>query len=92
MNTVKSAVRFLFITEMTLLFLYSLLGSSGISALREAQKANNKLKEELLIAHDQLAVLIDYKKDWEAYPFYKEQFIREELQMAKKGEELYFVS
>ncbi len=92
MNIVRFVVRSLFIIEMGSLFLYSLLGSSGISALRDAQKANNKLKQELVVVHDQLVTLVNYKKDWDTYPFYKEQFIREELQMAKKGEELYYIS
>ena len=92
MNTARFVVRSLLIAEMVLLFLYSLVGSSGITALREAQKENSKLKQELLNAQDQLTVLMHYKKDWDTYPFYKEQFIREELQMAKKGEELYLIS
>ena len=92
MNTARFVVRSLLIAEMGLLFLYSLVGSSGIAALRQAQKENSKLKQELLTAQDQLTVLIQYKKDWDTFPFYKEQFIREELQMAKKGDELYLIS
>ena len=89
MNTVRLVIRSLLIIEMITLFWYSLVGAGGIFALQEAKKINRLLKQEVLKTRDQIAKLEQYKEDWHIYPFYKEQFVREELQMIKPGEELY---
>ena len=83
--------RFFMMLEMSALFLYSLLGPSGLFSLQEAQKNNIVLLAELKTLQHENNHLKETIQDWHTYPFYKEQFIRERLQMAKKDEKLYYI-
>jgi len=89
MNTLRLVIRSLLIVEMIALFWYSLVGTGGIFAIQESQRINMLLTQEVLKIRNQIAQLQQYKEDWHAYPFYKEQFAREELQLMKPNEELY---
>lgn len=76
--------------EMTLLFLYALLGPSNPFSLRDAARENELLKNTVAQLHEENLLMKQAIDDWNTYPFFKEQFIREQLQMAKKNETLYY--
>jgi cell division protein FtsB len=84
------SARFFFIVEMIALTLYSLFGSSGIFMIQDAQKAYKKVQKEIQETQETINRLQNQVNDWKKYPFFKEQLAREQLQMARKNEVVYY--
>ena len=85
------SVRFFFILEMISLTLYSLFGSSGIFKIRDAERAYAQVLTEIEETKEAIAKLQNEIADWKQYPFFKEQLAREQLQMARKNEQMYYL-
>ncbi len=68
-----------------------LFGPHGVKALVALQNENRQLQIE--ITQTQQEVLEVEKKiaQWNTYPLYKEKIAREQLQMACRGEEIYYL-
>jgi len=70
---------------------YLLWGAHGVRAIRALQEKNRILEEQIAQAEEEIKQTRAELDDWNTYPFYKEQYAREHLQMARKDDEVYLL-
>lgn len=52
---------------------------------------NKDLEVAIARLHSEVDDLQSSIADWQTYPFYREKYARERLQMAHKGDEIYLI-
>jgi len=68
-----------------------IFGTRGVRALKKLQNENAELAKEIHRLNNQLNVQKKEVELWQKHAFYKEKIAREQLQMARKGDEIYLV-
>lgn len=66
-------------------------GPHGIRELRHMRHENTVLEQEVAVLHGDVQALENKIVAWNVHPFYKEQVAREQLQMARKDEIIYYI-
>lgn len=93
MKTVKQTIlRIFFAIEITVFVFVYIFGPQGIQALRHVKQENMVLEQHLDVLRAEVSELKDTLVAWEQYPFYKEKIAREQLQMARKGDQVYYLT
>lgn len=87
----KLTLRVFFVLEVTLFTLFYLFGAQGLQALMQLKKQNVILHNELESMQQDVKDLEQKLQDWRTNLFYKEKIAREQLQMARPNEEIYFL-
>ncbi len=80
-----------FITEVSTFFGLYLFGTRGVKSLRKLHKENSMLQQEIATLR---TCIQDQKKEvelWQRHAFYKEKIAREQLHMARAGDEIYLI-
>ena len=91
--TIKRLIlRAFFSIEIVLFSWVYLYGASGLDHLLILQKENNLLLHETQTLQQNIARLELDIKQWNAHPFYKEKIAREQLQMIRKNERIYYIT
>jgi cell division protein FtsB len=67
-------------------------GTQGIQVLWQAQAENKVAEEKNRVAEMQVAELVREVALWKTQPFYREKVAREQLQMCRKGDTVYYIS
>lgn len=67
-------------------------GSRGLQVLRALKHQNEQLQQNVSSATKDIAKLEEELTIWQQDPFYIEKIAREQLQLAKPGEEIYIIS
>jgi cell division protein FtsB len=67
-------------------------GPQGYQKLMMLQKESGIIKNEIASLHSEVNQLEVTIAQWHAEPFFKEQIAREQLQMARKNETIYYLS
>lgn len=86
----KTMVKIFFVIEIIVFIGVYLYGGNGLEHLNRLEYENQKLEYEVVELKNELAALQKDLKDWNT-DFKKEQFARENLQLAKKGDKIYFL-
>jgi cell division protein FtsB len=89
MEVKKIALRVFFVSEIAVFLFFYFLGSQGLSKLLAYKQQNQLLQKDIEALEKEVSTLRVSLAEWQALPFYKEKFAREELQMAYPHEELY---
>lgn len=87
----KICLRLFLLLEMVLFGHLYFFGTNGIQALQDQRKAVISLKEDIVLLDGQVAQLEKEIYAWQTDDFYKEKVAREQLQMARKGDELFYI-
>jgi len=87
----KTILRQLFVLEILVFIGVYLFGKDGYRHIREVNAENQKLSCEILVIKNEIEAIEKEVKEWQASDFYREKFARERLQMAKEGDEIYFI-
>jgi len=87
----RTIVRLFFTLEVIVFVGVYLFGGSGLQYLRVLRNENEKLKNEIVKLEADVKSIELQIASWQSDDFYKEKIAREKLQMAKKGDEIYFV-
>lgn len=90
MHAKKVALRIFFSVEVLVFSYVYLHGKNSITMLVDLQKENRVLQSQLHGQRQEIAQLEHEIAQWEAHPFYKEKVAREQLQMARKNEQVYY--
>lgn len=91
MKEVKRIVlRILFGFEISFFMYVYLFGSQGIQAWMQVKKENAIVEQEIERLHNEIAHLTNQIVDWQQDILGKEKIAREQLQMARKGDEIYY--
>ena len=88
----RTIVRLFFAVEVMVFVGVYLFGGNGLQYLRRLQNENQKLKNEIGTLEAEVKVIEQQIVAWQADDFYKEKIAREKLQMARKGDEIYFLA
>jgi len=91
MQIKKILLRVFLVAEIVVLSYVYLCGKSGLYALQQARTDVKKLDQEIVLAKNEVAQLESKISAWETDDFYKEKFAREQLQMARRDEEIFYV-
>lgn len=84
-------LRFFFGMEVVFFIGFYVCGPHGVKTLKALSNENNQLQLEITHARQEVIELEQKIVQWNTYPFYKEKIAREQLQMACKGEEIYYL-
>jgi cell division protein FtsB len=92
----KKILRHLILYGMGLeIFIFSwayISGPQGMTVIKQMEQKNKKSAEKIAMLKDELSQLTDEITAWQKNPFYKEKMAREQLQLARPDEHIYFVS
>lgn len=68
-----------------------LFGPHGMRALMSIEQENEALMGKISIMNQDVQSLETKIAQWDAHPLYKEKIAREQLQMACKNDEIYYI-
>lgn len=92
MKPVPRALLRVFFGLETVLFIWSyIFGLQGIHALMQVRHANQARAEQAHALRSDIVDLEQTIEQFKRYPFYKEKHAREQLQMARKRDEIYYL-
>jgi cell division protein FtsB len=87
----KIGMRFLLMIEMLLFGYLYFFGHNGIQLLQQQRAEVVALHNKIIQSRAQVEQLENAIYAWQTDDFYKEKIAREQLQMARKGDELFYV-
>jgi len=87
----KTILRFFFVVEIAIFLGVYFFGGNGLQYLNRLKNENNVIKYKVLALENEICTLEKDIRDWNTSDFYKEKVAREQLQMAKHGDIIYFV-
>ncbi len=87
----KIFMQMVLVAEMITFGYVYLFGRNGISALRSERSAVAHLDNTIVQLKSEVAQLEQEIYAWETDDFYKEKIAREQLQMARKDDELFYI-
>ena len=88
----KTIFRMFFVIEIFIFVGVYLFGGNGLQYLACLKKENYKLYDQVVALKHEIVKLEKDIVDWNSNDFYKEKIAREKLQMARKGDQIYFLS
>ena len=77
--------------EMSVIAYCSVYNEHGILAIVRLRKENSILMQEIDVIKQETFAVQSEISDWNSYPFYKEQYARDHLQMGRDQEEVYLL-
>lgn len=89
--TKRHMLRVFFMLEILVFVGIYFFSARGLRVLQTMQKENEQIEKQIVNVENEITVLETEVTEWENNAFYKEKIAREELQMAKKGDEVYFL-
>jgi cell division protein FtsB len=91
MRLKQIAIRLFLLLEMAIFGYVYMYGKNGFATLQvqkrvveQVQKNVEQLKKEIAIIEEEIVA-------WQTDDFYKEKVAREQLQMARKGDEIFYI-
>ncbi len=87
----RRIMRVFFALEVAVFAGFYLFGGNGIHYLAQLESENNELDAQLVHIRREVALLNEQIAQWQADPFFKEKIAREQLQMAREGDEIYYI-
>lgn len=87
----KTCMRLLLIIEMSGFAYLYVYGVNGIQSLHKQRKMVIGLEKNVVKLKDDIKKLEEEMYVWQTDDFYKEKIAREQLQMARKGDELFYI-
>ncbi len=87
----KIVLKILLVCEMAGFGQIYFFGSNGIKSLQAQKKVVEDLKNDIMVLDAEIAQLEKEMYAWQTDDFYKEKIAREQLQMARKGDELFYI-
>lgn len=87
----KVMMRLFLIAEMITFGYIYVCGKNGLQALYNHQNMVIDLKKDITSLDGEVALLEKEIEVWQSDDFYKEKIAREQLQMARKSDELFYI-
>lgn len=81
----------LLLAELVAIVIFYTSGNNGIVATMLLTKETQKIKNEIQLLEQEIVQLQDRLTAWHTCPFYKEKVAREQLQMARHDDEVYYI-
>lgn len=87
----KLCIRVLLLVEMVGFGYLYYFGNNGIQSLHKQQDIVIDLQKNVVALKNEIDQLEHEIYAWQTDDFYKEKVAREQLQMARKGDEIYYI-
>jgi cell division protein FtsB len=87
----KSCMKIALLAEMVAFGHLYLFGNNGIKVLQQQKNVVEDLKKDIMERKKEVEQLEKEIYAWNSDDFYKEKVAREQLQMARKGDELFYI-
>ena len=87
----KMFMKIILMAEMALFCQIYFFGKNGIAVLQSQRAVVADLEKNVTMLNDEIAHLEQEMYAWQNDDFYKEKIAREQLQMARKGDELFYI-
>jgi cell division protein FtsB len=84
-------MRLFLVLEMFAFGYVYVCGKNGLQSLHKHKSAVVDLKKNIMQLDQEVASLEKEIYVWQSDDFYKEKIAREQLQMARKGDELFYI-
>jgi len=91
MRIKKICMRIVLCSEMILFGYIYCFGINGIKVLQLQRKNVIELENTITMLNNDVEQLEKEINVWKTNDFYKEKFAREQLQMARKGDEIFYI-
>lgn len=91
MQIYQIAIRCLLVAEILTLYIFYFFGNNSLLTLNKARQVNIALEDNIDKNRKKILLLEKEITEWQLYPFYKERFAREHLQLGHKNEILYLL-
>ena len=88
----RTMMRIAFTVEVLLFCWFYQYGMCGMREIGQLQDENRLFAQQITVANAEITRKEQELGAWESDPFYKEKLAREQLHMAKEGEEIYLVN
>ncbi len=88
----RSFFRLFFTAEVLVFSWFYFYGAQGVFAVAQIGRENKDIEEKIKLIRNDIAELQSTIVAWQSDSFYKEKIARENLQMAKVDEQVYFTS
>ena len=85
-------LQLLLITEGSIFVYVYLYGNNGVYALQQLCNENKQLEQKIDQLSQEVTELEHEIIAWEINDFYKEKVAREQLQMSRKDDEIYYIT
>jgi cell division protein FtsB len=94
MNTMakQTILRSFFVVELVTLSFFYLFGAHGLPIIFQFKKESQQIETEIEKLQKVMNALEKKLNDWHDYSYYKEQIARQQLQMARPDEQIYYLS
>lgn len=87
----KIFMRVLLVVEMVAFGHIYFFGRNGFNVLQNQRNGVVELQNNIVMLDQEVALLEKEIYVWQTDDFYKEKIAREQLQMARKGDELFYI-
>jgi len=87
----KIVMRMFLMLEMVAFGYVYVCGKNGLQSLHKHKNSVIDLKKNIVQLDQEVALLEKEIHVWQSDDFYKEKIAREQLQMARKGDELFYI-
>ena len=87
----RMLLQLLLVAEGSVFIYVYLHGNNGVYALKFLCNENKKIKQKIDLLSHQVARLKHEITEWKTNDFYKEKIAREQLQMSRKNDEIYYI-
>lgn len=91
MRIKQIAIRVLLAIEMIVFGYVYMYGKNGMQVLHKQKKVVAQLQSTVDQLKKEIAVVESEIELWQTDDFYKEKVAREQLQMARKGDEIFYI-
>lgn len=88
----RKVVGLLFCAEVCVFTYFYVCGAHGLRAYWQMREDNTAFETELVASRAQLALQERELERRKTQPFYKEKIAREQLQMARDNEQIYYLT
>ncbi len=88
----RMLLQLLLITEGCIFVYVCLYGNNGVYALQQLCNENKQLEQKIDQLSQQVTQLEHEITSWEINDFYKEKVAREQLQMSRSDDEIYYIT
>ncbi len=87
----RTISRALFLVELAIFSWIYFFGLHGFYNLIELRSDSDRIEKKLVCKKADIAMLKEQIIAWNVHSFYKEKMAREQLQMARNGELIYYI-
>lgn len=88
----KNIPIFFFLSEVVIILLFHFFGTQGLPLLWKLKQENLLISQEIVILQQEVNALENKCIEWQKYPFYKEKIAREQLQMAREDDYIFYIT